>query len=330
MTDTAPTAGQEYLPNHPLMRTGDLEEARHRVAQKFCDHRLEVAQPRNASLNVHHNHAAGRHVSINYLQYGADVTIDPGMLGSFYLLQIPLSGRARVRHRGSEVCATRNTATILNPDRETHMDWRADCRKLILQIDKQHLTEVARGLVGTALPGPIRFDAEVDLTKPGGAQLKHMLLSCARAVEHGQLLANGIGGVEMRVEYDLALALLTLQRSNISHIIERSDGRAMPKGIRAAVEFMHANLAEPVTLNDIAQSAGMNVRTLQKGFQRVLGQTPMRVLKNARLDAAHYQLTVQRDRPSVMSVAFANGFSHLGRFSADYKSRFGVSPSQMN
>ena len=30
----------EYLTNYPLLRTSDLDEARHCVTEKFCDHKL--------------------------------------------------------------------------------------------------------------------------------------------------------------------------------------------------------------------------------------------------------------------------------------------------
>lgn len=329
MSTVADPPVREHLSSHPLLRTEDLDEARHCVAQKFCDHRLEVKR-RGSPLSVRHNHVAGQNVSINYLHYGTDVTIDPGMLGSFYLLQIPLSGHARVHHRGDEVMAGSETATLLNPDRDTRMHWQSGCRKLLLQVDKAHLDRVAKELVGAELPGPVRFNADVDLTKHNGHQLRRMVVSCANAIDQGHLFQTHLRGGDLRVEYDLAHALLTLQNSNISHIIDRSDHHAMPKTIRAAVEYIHANLSEPIHLEQIARSAGMNMRTLQKGFQRVFGKTPMQVLRNARLDAAHYQLTARQEKPSVTAVAFSNGFSHLGRFSRDYKDRFGHSPSKMH
>ena len=64
------------------------------------------------------------------------------------------------------------------------------------------------------------------------------------------------------------------------------------------------------------------------GFQREFGKSPMQVLREARLDTAHYELTVRQNTPSVTDVAYQNGFSHLGRFARDYKARFGHLPSQ--
>lgn len=321
---TLPT--REYFASHPVLRTSDLDEARHRVGQKFCDHRLEIGN-RRSSLSVRHNAVRGLNLSVNYLSYGAEVSIDPGLLGSFYLFHLPLSGRTRVQHRGEEMMATPQAAAILNPDRTARLDWGEGCSKVLVQIDRTHLENVARDLVGAPLPGPIRFDMKVDLTSPQGRQLHRMVTACVEAVEGGRLFHRPLGGGDLRAEHDLAHALLMLQRSNITHIIERADSQARPRAIRLALDYIHANLAEPITLADIARAAGINVRTLQKGFQRVFGLSPMQVLRNARLDTAHYQLLAHRDAPSVTEAAFSCGFSHLGRFSRDYKERFGHSPS---
>lgn len=316
-----------YLPSFPLLVTSDLDEARHEVTQKFCDHRLQLDRG-TKGLSVRHNHVAGQNISLNYLHYGADVHIDPGMLGDFYLLQIPLSGSAFIRHRGAEVVATARAATLLNPDRETDMQWRGDCRKLLLQIDKTHLQNVAETLIGAPLPGPVRFDPKVDMTHADGKRLRQLVVACVRAAEEEALFDGALNAGAALVEYDLANALLTLQPSNISHIIERADQQALPRQIKAALGYMHANLTEPISLADIARQAQTNVRTLQKGFKRAFGCSPMQVLRNIRLDAAHYMLTARQAPPSVTEAAYCSGFSHLGRFSKDYKARFGHLPSE--
>ena len=317
----------EYLTNYPLLRTSDLDEARHCVTEKFCDHKLNKSS-RFDDLAVCHNHVACGHVSINYLHYGADVQIDPGMLEDFYLLQIPLSGAALIRHRGREILASTETATLLNPDRETKMHWRSDCRKLMLQIDKSYLHEVAQDMLGGPAPGTIRFDPVVDLTATPGQHLRRILERAAILSEGRALFSGPSRNQDMWIASELTSTLLTHQSSNISHMLHRADHHALPSKLRRARAFIYANLSEPIRLADIAASAGMNVRTLQKGFQRAFAKSPMQILHEARLDAAHYDLTVACDSPSVTDVAYQNGFSHLGRFSRDYKRRFGRLPSQ--
>lgn len=315
-----------YFSQHPVLRTRDLDEARFQVSQRFCDHRLDLGS-RDTQLCVSHNAVRGRQLSVNYLSYGAEVTVDPGQLGSFYLFQIPLSGKASVEHGCEEMTAHAQAGTILNPDRGARLRWGADCRKLLFQIDRQHLEAVAQTLTGAPQPGPIRFDMKVDFTQPNGQQLQRAFAACAAAIEGGSLFHKTLSGSDLRVEYDLVYALLTLQKSNISHIIARADGGTRPRDIRRALDYMHANLGEPITVLDIARAAEVNVRTLQKSFQRVFDKTPMQVLRNARLDAAHYLLQDRRNAPSVSETAYSCGFSHLGRFASYYRDRFGHAPS---
>ncbi|WP_417587992.1 AraC family transcriptional regulator [Pararhodobacter oceanensis] len=317
----------EYLAGYPLLRTDDLDEARHRVTEKFCDHKLDKSS-RVEALAVRHNHVAGRHLSINYLHYGADVRIDPGLLGEFYLLQVPLQGAAYIRHRGFEISASPQVATLLNPDRETDMRWRQDCQKLLLQIDRAFLHQVAETLLGCPAPGPIRFDPQVDLCSAAGRRIRQTLEYAALMAGEGALFAGRSPAQDLWTETELVTTLVSHQASNISHMIEAADHHAQSIHIKRAMAYIHGNLSEPMTLADIARYAGTNVRTLQMGFQRAYGKSPMQMLKAARLDAAHYYLSVKRDAPSVTDAAYQAGFSHLGRFSRDYKARFGVLPSE--
>lgn len=317
----------EYLADYPLLRTDDLDEARHRVTEKFCDHKLDKSS-RLDSLAVRHNHVAGQHVSINYLHYGADVCINPGMLENFYLLQVPLSGSAFIRHRGHDIVASETTATLLNPDRETEMQWRGDCRKLLLQIDKDFLHEIAEDLLGCSAPGPIRFDPEVDMQTGAGRQIRGVLERAARMAGEGSLFSGSRRTQDLWTETEMVSILLSNQTSNISHMLDSADHHALPADIKRAQAYIHDNLSEPIRLADIAASAQINIRTLQKGFQRAFGKSPMRVLRDARLDAAHYYLSVRQESPNVMDAAYQAGFSHLGRFSKDYKARFGHLPSE--
>ncbi len=320
---------QEFLGEHRLFQTQSVEEARQTVAQKFCDHRLELSKG-GGGVAVRHNHVAGHATSLNFMTYGSDVMIDPGALQSFYLVQVPLSGRAHIRHRRVDVVADAATATVLNPDRETQMHWSHDCTKLLLQIDKAHLERVAESLIGRELPGPIRFHPAMDLENNGGRVIRRLILACARAVDEGEIFQGAKSNRTHCIENDLALALLTHHRNNISHIIDGASDEIMPRAMRRALDFIHANLVDPIDLTQIARAAEVNVRTLQMGFRAKFGVTPMRYLKNARLDLAHYFLATKDDPVSVTDAAFSSGFSHLGRFSQDYKRRFGCAPSRIH
>jgi AraC-like DNA-binding protein len=314
---------------YPILRTSDLDEARQSVGRKFCDHKLSMPR-RSKRLNVRHNQVAGPNISLNYLHYGAEVEVDPGMLESFYLFQVPLNGKAAVRHCGKKFVSSSTKATLLNPDRESHIRWQEGCQNLLLQIDKTYLEQVATELLGVPAPGVVRFDPEVELSTTSGRKLRELIIKTTTLTESGILFSGKSTAQDIWAESDIVTAILRHQNSNISHILDRTERPVLSKGIRRAHEYIHTNLSEPICLQDIAKNADMNVRTLQKGFKSSFGLSPMQVLKNARLDAAAYQLTTSRHILSITDVAFSNGFSHMGRFSYDFKTRFGNLPSQMS
>jgi AraC-like DNA-binding protein len=314
-----------FLNSYPVLRTCDLDQARAAVSARYCDHRLTLATGRD--LDVRHNHVRGAQVSLNLLSYGGDVCIDPGELHDFYLLQIPLTGAARIRHRSEDVDASPQCGTILNPDRPTQMEWNADCSKLMVQIRASFLDTVAEQELGTALPGPIRFDTAVDLTRPQGQRLRRLAVASARAVEAGVLPVTQQTLTTLSAERQMALNLLTLQPSNISHMLTRAERTCTSPQLRRAVEFIHASFHEDIRLEDIAAAAGAHPRTLQTGFRAQFGQSPITYLRDVRLDQARYRLGRRTNRESVTDVAFGCGYSHLGRFSRDYRARFGFAPS---
>lgn len=90
---------------------------------------------------------------------------------------------------------------------------------------------------------------------------------------------------------------------------------------------MERHLAEPLTLDQLAAAAGVSPRTLHNLAAQHWGTTPMRALRDLRLDHARRALLASTPA-NVTDVALACGFGHAGRFSAYYARRFGESPSE--
>lgn len=99
--------------------------------------------------------------------------------------------------------------------------------------------------------------------------------------------------------------------------------------LRAAVEYVHAHVQDPITVSDIAAAAGLSVRAVQEAFQRNLDRSPMAYLLEVRLARAHRDLLrADPTTTSVQEVARRWGFSHLGRFSGTYLQAFGEYPKR--
>ncbi|CUI01454.1 AraC-like ligand-binding domain-containing protein [Leisingera aquaemixtae] len=304
----------------------DIDEARSLVAQKFCDHRLQPAG-RSLGFGTRHNHVPGRSLSLNYLCYGSAVQIDPGELQDFYLVQMPLSGAAVVANGAAAVGSNIRQATVLNPTRATQMTWQADCRMLLLQIDRNALHGIAERASGLPLSEPVVFDTAAPISTGPLHDWARQFIACVRATD-AQVGFGHWGALQQQViEEQLILGLLTHQQSNIRHLLSPRAPLGSSLQIRRAQDYIHANAAEPLTVSAIAAEAGCSIRTLQTGFRQHFGLTPVEYLRDLRLDLARYLLLSRPAGTPVSSIAYDSGFSHLGRFSQLYRARFGELPS---
>jgi len=86
---------------------------------------------------------------------------------------------------------------------------------------------------------------------------------------------------------------------------------------------------EPVRMEDLCRATGVGLRTLQRCFRQYFGVTVTSYLKVVRLDAAYRDLIAAHpSRDTVTAIAERNGCSHLGRFSSDFRERFGQLPRE--
>lgn len=96
-----------------------------------------------------------------------------------------------------------------------------------------------------------------------------------------------------------------------------------------ARDFIEAELTATtsrLTLARIARAACLSPYHCHRSFLAVFGETPRRYVARRRLERAHELLATTGQ--SVTEVCLSVGFSSLGSFSASYRRRFGVPPSE--
>ena len=100
-----------------------------------------------------------------------------------------------------------------------------------------------------------------------------------------------------------------------------------PQGDFSALhDWMQAQLARPITLSEMADYCATSVRTLQRRYKAVLNTSPLKTLKSLRLERARNLL--QSTDAAVTLVANECGYNSIHQFSKDFRSVFGVSPTQ--
>ncbi len=96
---------------------------------------------------------------------------------------------------------------------------------------------------------------------------------------------------------------------------------------RRAEALLREHHAEDIAIRDVADRVGLSMRQLQHLFARDHGLSPLAWLTRLRLEQAHLRLKGAVPAPPVTDAALSAGFSHLGRFPAQYRRRFGTLPS---
>ena len=284
-------ASAATLARHTLVDTRSPEEAREEIGRIFCPHFLIPRDRHGAGFHAVHRSAGQPGCSLNFVSYGAEVEIDPGELGGFFLLQIPLAGSASVRC-GTEtaLASPGRTASLLSPTLPTVMRWSDGCDKLIVLIERQAMQRQAEAIAGRAI-GAVEFGTAVDLTAATGRLLSGHVRLMLEAAEATPAVASDY---LVRLGESLAALLLTTLPHTQRVALDRPAAPAGSATVRRAEEWIRANIDRPIAVADIAAAAGIGLRALQDGVRRERATTLTDMIEN---DAAG---TVPRgaDRPA--------------------------------
>ena len=318
-------AHPQLLDAFPLIRSQNVQEASDRMGRVFSPHRLEL-RDEAAHLDVTHNQVRLRDVSLNFLQYGAPVLIDPGERGDFYMIQLPLSGSAQVVSGGIEVRSDTQTLSVLQPRTRSLMTWSGDCTMILVQAPCQVLRERARMW---GIDKPQSFALAHSRTADGVAAWWQAVLDLTHNLDRfgEQWLRHPAAYAAMEEFLLSAFSALLCEQEEKTRFVERGDERCM----RRAKEYIHANLDCSLTSEQIASHACVSPRTLEAVFKRLGDVTPLAYARRCRLQAVHDALRracLDGRTVNVTEVALAYGFIHMGRFAAQYREQFGCSPSE--
>ncbi|MER7397515.1 AraC family transcriptional regulator [Streptomyces sp. NPDC000151] len=260
--------------------------------------------------------------------YGIDVLCRSEGLGVAYHINVPCSGQMVQSHRGEvfRATATDGRVPVFEPAGAVTGELDTETEVLALSFDRQ----AVESTLAEHLEHPVR-----PLHFPGGLDPYHgrgrTLVSLARTLA-GELAAPTGLLAQPVVATGLADSLLTTMLYATPHQYreELADPatRTCPRPVKRAVDAMQADPAHPFTVLELARIAGVAPRSLQAGFKQHLETTPMAYLRRLRMECAHRDLVAAGPGVSVTEVAGRWGFTHLGRFAAAYRARYGRLPSQ--
>jgi AraC-like DNA-binding protein len=241
-------------------------------------------------------------------------------------LILPSAGTARARIRDRGVAVEPEGALVLSVPEVDSISYSGPGRHghVTLEFDMAIVQNTLSAIFEGASLRNLELNPQVDLASPAGLMLKAL----------GTAVGAGMRDPTIRSEKSMALlgeSILRLVFLSFPHrFAKRLHGRdtdAVPREIRAAVEFMHANMHQALTLSEVADAAGISSRSLQYGFRRFRDVTPLAYLRDIRLEAVRTELSSPLNALPIKDVALKWGFGHLGHFAARYRAAFGETPS---
>ncbi|WP_299954261.1 AraC family transcriptional regulator [uncultured Modestobacter sp.] len=261
--------------------------------------------------------------TLGYIHPGGDVRVVPDRESTGYHVNLALSGSVVAVAGNTEVHVGPDTAAVHTAGQRHELRARADSGLIGLKLSTGLVERELSALLGRPVTGPVRFAPVLDLHSEAGRSwlaMVHFLL--AELDRPGLFDSPAVRHSHVR---SLVAGLLTGHQHSWTEALSARGAPLRPRTVRRAQEFVHEHFAEPLTVTDIARATGSSVRRLQEAFSAHLDVSPMGYLRDVRLDAARARLT--EDGLSVTEAAQACGLTHLGRFSAAYRARFGELPS---
>ena len=240
-----------------------------------------------------------------------------------------LSGSCEWQVRRRPFRCQRGDIVILGSDEEhyiTSVDGGEELRLLNLQFEPRYIWT----------PGENSFDASyLGIFLDHDADFPNLLSGAEPAARQVFGLLNDMYAEsrERRSEYPLVvkaelMLILALLRREYSGRLRDPAPRTIPwlDRLDESMSFIHAHLAEPLTLEDIAAAAGLSRSYYSALFKRLNGVPVWSYVTGKRIELA-MRLLRETDM-SVLETAGASGFNNLANFNRSFRLAVGASPAE--
>jgi AraC-like DNA-binding protein len=209
---------------------------------------------------------------------------------------------------------------------------------LVVTRESEHLSAtMSAPYLGLSLCfGPERVaKALVALAEAGGAAAPEPVPAFMLPPDAGiagaleRLLTNLRDPLDQKLLAPLAIdeILFRLLRSDAAAAVRAGVGSPSSAApILEAMQFIRNNHAQKLTVERLAKRAAMSPSHFAHSFRAVARVSPMRYVREARLDRARQLLLENGGR--VSAVALEVGFESPAHFTREFKRRFGIAPSR--
>lgn len=108
----------------------------------------------------------------------------------------------------------------------------------------------------------------------------------------------------------------------LTHLLQQ---RGQIQQIARAVDHVHQNLSQPVSVEELAGLVNMSSSGFHQKFKEVMHLSPLQYAKRVKLNRAQAHI---REGTNVSQAGYLVGYNSPAQFSREYKRHFGIAPSE--
>ena len=306
--------------------TGDEAETEEFIRQIYIGNRTRfLAVNDDARFSAMVADADG--IAADHIRTTVDYCATTDPFGYFFFLAV-YRGHLRIKNGRDETIIPAGETTFYPLNVPLDVGVFGACSQ-ILRLPTARLAAVAEEIAGIA-GADLRFGS---ITPVSAAMNRHWsalidLVSNILLDEHSPA-AHPLLAEELTRTAAIT-ALHTFPNTALTVAYQPGPGWVAPATVRRAAAFIQSHADQPVTLDQIAAAAGVSARALQYAFRRHYDTTPTGYLRRIRLELAEQDLRAAQPGSglTVAAVAHRWGWTSPSQFTAAYRRRFGVPPSQ--
>lgn len=314
----------KWLQARPGTIASSGDEAVAQMSDRFRPHLIDGSRSALENLDFKHYEKSFDGMSINYLQYGPEVSIDAGDFETFYMLEFPISGGVDIQFNGEIISSNSEKAILLSPGHPIRSTWKCNTQQIMLKFEKIRLQKSIEKRFGRRSEyGHLVFDPHIaseGLQITRISELLRILASEETASNKNSsynpsplldaICDTLIGDVELYTATASSPLSSACRPGHLSRFLSLLDDPEM--------------LLRP--LSELASQVGTTDRTLRNSARRFLNMSPHELIVRKRLERARQMLS-HSDLP-IGQVAARSGYSNAGRFARAYRDLFGHLPSR--
>ncbi|QSR34326.1 AraC family transcriptional regulator [Marinobacterium iners] len=293
--------------------------------QHVGTHRLEIinTNKKNRTFSAKLSYRVFADMGLARVSYGDEVRICCLGLSDVYHLHVVTGGQCCWHYDDDQRLLLRpGQALMINPQERMYISYSDDCEKIIIKIPVEILKEGYLKHIGILPHDDFCFDRRVvDLNNS-----KCFLSFLDALLTEANEVKVDIDTLQ-RPYRDILISKLLQQFSGMIKIHNMGSSQ-MDRSFFKLLTYIDVNIKDDIDVHAMAKASNVSIRTVYNQFSKYFGLTPKRYIRKAKMKNLREELVRNTKLRNVTQAALDYGFTHLGRFSSEYREMFGELPSE--